>query len=233
MNQMQTGTTSLVVTGEALGLLTEALESRSFGGGTIKALSELLLRSEAVRSVHLYQAQRQEQQLVLGLTHHAGDMTTAAGEQYERALDLSYRRQQAIHFSVEQGISPLEHRLDSMREPALKVASHLFLPLRVNHTVIGMLVLALRHGQAAHVNVPWVKLLASVLAQCISTCLIPNFITLYARPYQRVDSDEFSHIETVLEQCNGNKTMAAKVLGMTPRQLRYRLEKRALETADC
>lgn len=228
MNQMQTGMHP-PVSGDALGLLTEALESRSFGNGTIKSLLELLLRAEAVRSVHLYQAQRQEQQLVLGLTHHAGDMTTASGEQYERALDLSYRRQQAIHFSAEQGISPLDYKLDMQREPALKLASHIFVPLRVNHTVIGMLVLAVRLGQVTSINVLWVKLLSAVLAQCISTCLIPNFITLYARPYQRVDSDEFSQIETVLEQCNGNKTMAAKVLGMTPRQLRYRLEKLTTE----
>lgn len=228
MNQMQTGMQP-PVPGDALGFLTEALESRSFGNGTIKSLLELLLRADVIRSVHLYQAQRQEQQLVLGLTHHAGDMTTVSGEQYERALDLSYRRQQAIHFSVEQGISPLDHKLDVQREPALRFASHVFLPLKVNHTVIGMLVLAVRQGQVTGINVPWIKLLCAVLAQCISTCLIPNFITLYARPYQRVDSDEFSQIETVLEQCNGNKTMAAKVLGMTPRQLRYRLEKLTTE----
>jgi len=69
--------------------------------------------------------------------------------------------------------------------------------------------------------------LGTQIAQVLATQVVPNFKTLYARPYQRVQGDELSDIRDAIEKCNGNKTMAAKVLGLTPRQLRYRLAKLA------
>jgi Nif-specific regulatory protein len=45
------------------------------------------------------------------------------------------------------------------------------------------------------------------------------------RAYNRVSIDEIDIITEALKRTSGNKTRAASVLGMTPRQLRYRLEK--------
>lgn len=45
------------------------------------------------------------------------------------------------------------------------------------------------------------------------------------RPYNRVRSQERDTIIAVLKQSRGNKTYAAKQLGLTPRQLHYRLDK--------
>ena len=46
-----------------------------------------------------------------------------------------------------------------------------------------------------------------------------------ARPYQRVTDDERKEIEEALRTARGNKTYAARQLGLTPRQLYYRLAK--------
>jgi Nif-specific regulatory protein len=45
------------------------------------------------------------------------------------------------------------------------------------------------------------------------------------RPYSWVRADEASELTDALQQTGGNKTRAAALLGMTPRQFRYRLEK--------
>jgi Nif-specific regulatory protein len=45
------------------------------------------------------------------------------------------------------------------------------------------------------------------------------------RPYARVREAEQSRIEEALRRCQGNKTRAALSLGLTPRQLRYRIQK--------
>jgi Nif-specific regulatory protein len=45
------------------------------------------------------------------------------------------------------------------------------------------------------------------------------------RPYCRVTVDEKDHIVRALKYAKGNKTYAAKKLGLTPRQLHYRMEK--------
>jgi Nif-specific regulatory protein len=49
------------------------------------------------------------------------------------------------------------------------------------------------------------------------------------RPYARVRDDEGKGILQALEQHQGNKTRAAMSLGMTPRQLRYRIQKLQLD----
>ena len=45
------------------------------------------------------------------------------------------------------------------------------------------------------------------------------------RLYSRVREDQADPIREALMQTGGNKTRAAKLLGMTSRQFRYRLEK--------
>ncbi len=45
------------------------------------------------------------------------------------------------------------------------------------------------------------------------------------RPYQRVDDSDRGTIIGALSRAQGNKTLAARMLGLTPRQLHYRLNK--------
>jgi Nif-specific regulatory protein len=45
------------------------------------------------------------------------------------------------------------------------------------------------------------------------------------RGYSKVQEQEAPHILEALQKANGNKTAAAKLLGMTPRQLHYRIKK--------
>lgn len=52
------------------------------------------------------------------------------------------------------------------------------------------------------------------------------------RPYRRVHGDELKRINQAIETANGNKTLAAKFLGLTPRQLHYRLSKLGLRSDD-
>ncbi|RPH19884.1 MAG: GAF domain-containing protein [Alteromonadaceae bacterium TMED7] len=54
--------------------------------------------------------------------------------------------------------------------------------------------------------------------------------TASGRAYNRVTTDETSVITDALTRTGGNKTRAAAVLGMTPRQLRYRLEKLGIKS---
>jgi len=50
------------------------------------------------------------------------------------------------------------------------------------------------------------------------------------RPYARVRYDERADIERALQRHHGNKTRAALSLGLTPRQLRYRILKLGITT---
>jgi len=49
------------------------------------------------------------------------------------------------------------------------------------------------------------------------------------RPYMKVDEKLGDEILSTLKQANGNKTLAARMLGMTTRQLRYRISKLNIE----
>ena len=49
--------------------------------------------------------------------------------------------------------------------------------------------------------------------------------SLAARPYERVRGDEHQHIREAMDLARGNKTAAARILGLSPRQLYYRLQK--------
>lgn len=52
---------------------------------------------------------------------------------------------------------------------------------------------------------------------------------LYGRPYSRVREHDREGIMKALQQSGGNKTQAAKQLGLTVRQLHYRLTKLDIE----
>ncbi|GAB6044189.1 sigma-54 interaction domain-containing protein [Endothiovibrio diazotrophicus] len=60
------------------------------------------------------------------------------------------------------------------------------------------------------------------------TPIRPLRSTDHLRPYARVQADEAEQIEEAIRHCMGNKTRAAYSLGMTPRQLRYRIKKLGL-----
>lgn len=51
------------------------------------------------------------------------------------------------------------------------------------------------------------------------------------RPYSWVRSDEASDLTDALQRSGGNKTRAAAMLGMTPRQFRYRMDKLGMKGA--
>jgi len=58
-----------------------------------------------------------------------------------------------------------------------------------------------------------------------------NYITDSSyRPYMRVDQDQSDLIIDALNKSKGNKTLAAHILGLTVRQLRYRISKLELES---
>lgn len=101
----------------------------------------------------------------------------------------------------------------------------LLVPMVLRQSALAVLVMDLRGAALEHVNLAIVHCLVAQIAQILATQVVPNFKTLYARPYQRVQADELGDIQAAINKCNGNKTMAAKVLGLTPRQLRYRLAK--------
>lgn len=57
--------------------------------------------------------------------------------------------------------------------------------------------------------------------------------SVQGRPYSWVREDESKAIEDALQKTGGNKTRAAAILQMTPRQFRYRMEKLGLDNATC
>ena len=101
----------------------------------------------------------------------------------------------------------------------------LLVPLRLRNSSLAVLVLDLREVLAGSLPLQELWFICSQLAHTMATQVVPNFQTLYSRPYQRVNESDLDEIQKTVEKCSGNKTMAAKILGLTPRQLRYRLSK--------
>lgn len=65
----------------------------------------------------------------------------------------------------------------------------------------------------------------------MATASVPHNVSHGMRPYSRVRDDEIDLILNALKLNYGNKTRAAISLGMTPRQLRYRLKKLEIEVS--
>lgn len=108
----------------------------------------------------------------------------------------------------------------------------LLVPLVLRQSVLAVMVMDLRGARGDLLDLSLIRCLGAQIAQVLATQVVPNFKTLYARPYQRVQEDELGDIMAAINKCSGNKTMAAKVLGLTPRQLRYRLAKLGAEVTD-
>lgn len=98
-------------------------------------------------------------------------------------------------------------------------------PVFIRRSVLASLIIDLRQYPSGEINVTMMKFIAAQIATIMATQIVPNFATLHARPYKKVTGHELIHIHAAVDKCNGNKTMAAKILGLTPRQLRYRLAK--------
>jgi len=65
----------------------------------------------------------------------------------------------------------------------------------------------------------------------MATASVPHNVGYGMRPYSRVSDDEIDLILNALKLNYGNKTRAAISLGLTPRQLRYRLKKLEIEVS--
>ena len=94
----------------------------------------------------------------------------------------------------------------------------LLVPLVLPQAVVALLVLDLRSRHAQYMDFSLVSFLGGQIAHMLATQVVPNIKTLYARPYQRVKANELDDIQPAIDKCNGNKTMDARVMGLTPRQ---------------
>lgn len=101
----------------------------------------------------------------------------------------------------------------------------ILVPLRLRQTTLAVLVLDLRNIVTGCLPLQELWFICSQIAHMIATQVVPNFQTLYSRPYQKVNENDLGVILSTVDKCSGNKTMAAKMLGLTPRQLRYRIAK--------
>lgn len=121
------------------------------------------------------------------------------------------------------------HRFERSYRPFSRLSStdrYLMMPLVMRNTTIAVLVLELGlQSTDTAVDNEYLGLLCSLMGQMLVTQVVPNFKSLNARPYQKVAEHELDEINLAVTRCSGNKTMAAKTLGLTPRQLRYRLSK--------
>ena len=66
----------------------------------------------------------------------------------------------------------------------------LLVPLRLRQTTLAVLVLDLRHVVAGSLPLQELWFICAQLAHTMATQVVPNFQTLYSRPYQRVNENE-------------------------------------------
>ncbi|WP_300424239.1 GAF domain-containing protein [Thalassolituus sp.] len=145
---------------------------------------------------------------------------------YSFAVQHALCRQfESREWLVIQENSERPERFDPQLDKLTGAPRCLLVPLTLRQSVLAVMVLDLRGCTPASVDVTLIHFIGAQIANILATQVVPNFKTLYARPYQRVQEDELGDIYAAIDKCNGNKTMAAKVLGLTPRQLRYRLSK--------
>lgn len=145
---------------------------------------------------------------------------------YSYAVQHALCRQfESLEWLVIKETNDRSERFDHMHGQLTRQDRCLLVPLIMRQSVLAVLVMDLRGADLTRVDTGWVRCLGAQIAQVLATQVVPNFKTLYARPYQRVKGDELEDIRAAISKCNGNKTMAARILGLTPRQLRYRLAK--------
>ena len=81
--------------------------------------------------------------------------------------------------------------------------------MRIRQSTLAVLVLDLRDVVAGNLPLQELWFICSQLAHIMATQVIPNFQTLYSRPYQRVNESDLDQIQETVAKCGGNKTMAA------------------------
>jgi transcriptional regulator with GAF, ATPase, and Fis domain len=203
--------------------LSAVLEGRQNDDQTIQKLLKLMVSMTTIENISIatpdtsnrFQAKHCSRQIENGVYSFAVQHSLCRAFESGSVLVIREGSERAEAFNRE-AITPLDF---SHRDHCLLV------PLRLRQTTLAVLVLDLRHVLAGSLPLQELWFVCAQLAHTMATQVVPNFQTLYSRPYQRVDESELGAIQTTVEKCGGNKTMAAKILGLTPRQLRYRLSK--------
>ena len=205
--------------------LSTVLEARQNDDYTIQKLLKLMVNITTIDNISIaipdvsnrFQAKYCSRQIENGVYSFAVQHSLCRTFESGSVLVIREGSERPEAFNRE-ALSPLDF---SHRDHCLLV------PLRHRQTTLGVLVLDLRNVIAGSLPLQELWFLCTQLAHTMATQVVPNFQTLYSRPYQRVNESELGAIQKAVEKCSGNKTMAAKILGLTPRQLRYRLSKLA------
>jgi transcriptional regulator with GAF, ATPase, and Fis domain len=205
--------------------LSNVLESRQNDDQTINQLLKLMVDVTTIDNISIaipdtsnrFQAKYCSRQIENGVYSFAVQHSLCRAFESGSVLVIREGSERPEAFN-RQALSPMDF---SHRDHCLLI------PLRLRQTTVAVLVLDLRNVVAGSLPLQELWFICSQLAHTMATQVVPNFQTLYSRPYQRVNENELGEIQKTVEKCGGNKTMAAKILGLTPRQLRYRLSKLA------
>lgn len=208
-----------------LGQLSTVLEARQNDTQTIQQLLALMVKMTKVENISIavpdnasrFQAKYSSRQIENGVYSFAVQHSLCRAFETGSVLIVRDGSERPETYQRE-SLSPLDF---SHRDHCLLV------PLRLRQSTLAVLVLDLRDILAGSLPLNELWFICSQLAHTMATQVVPNFQTMYSRPYQRVDANELDEIQQTVDKCGGNKTMAAKILGLTPRQLRYRLSKLA------
>jgi transcriptional regulator with GAF, ATPase, and Fis domain len=203
--------------------LSSVLEARQNDDQTIQQLLTLMVSMTTIDNISIaipdtsnrFHAKHSSRQVENGIYSFAVQHSLCRAFESGSVLVIREGSERAEAFNRE-ALSPLDF---SHRDHCLLV------PLRLRQSTLAVLVLDLRNIIAGSLPLQELWFVCSQLAHTMATQVVPNFQTLYSRPYQRVHESELDEIQKTVEKCGGNKTMAAKILGLTPRQLRYRLSK--------
>jgi len=206
-----------------LGQMTAVLESRQNDEQTIQQLLSLMVNVTGVNNISIavpdnasrFQAKYSSRQVENGVYSFAVQHSLCRAFETGSVLIVREGSERPEAYNRD-ALTPLDF---SHRDHCLLV------PLRLRQTTLAVLVLNLHDILAGSLPLNELWFICSQLAHTMATQVVPNFQTMYSRPYQRVDANELDEIQETVDKCGGNKTMAAKILGLTPRQLRYRLSK--------
>lgn len=205
--------------------LSSVIETRQNDDQTIQQLLSLLVELTSIDNISIaipdssnrFQAKYSSRQVENGVYSFAVQHSLFRAFESGSILMIREGSERAESFNRD-ALTPMDF---SHRDHCLLV------PLRLRQTTLAVLVLDLREILAGSLPLQVLWFFCSQLAHTMATQVVPNFQTLYSRPYQRVNENELDEIQQTVVKCGGNKTMAAKILGLTPRQLRYRLAKLA------
>jgi Bacterial regulatory protein, Fis family. len=203
--------------------LSSVLEARQNDGQTIQQLLKLMVDVTTIDNISIaipdasnrFQAKHCSRQVENGVYSFTVQHSLCRAFESGSLLVIREGSERPEAFNRD-AISPMDF---SHRDHCLLV------PLRLRQTTLAVLVLDLRNVVAGSLPLQELWFICAQLAHTMATQVVPNFQTLYSRPYQRVNENELGEIQLTVTKCGGNKTMAAKILGLTPRQLRYRLSK--------